>query len=319
MLIFLSLQSKKDHPSTDSKGKSQIETMLQQEVISPVTAPTEWRTGMVPVLKPNGRVRICVDLIHLNKAVQREIHPMPSVDENLAKLGDSKIFSKLDANSGFWQIPSDNESKLLTTFVTPFGRFCFNRLPFGISSAPEIFQRTISKIPEGSEGTLCPMDDVLIHGVDQSEHDGRIRAVLRRLQEAGLTLNDKCEFSQSSIRFLAHIIDSSGPHADPQKTTVVTQFPVPSDVAGIQRFMGMVNHLGKFIPHLADLSDPLRQLLRKDSVWVWGEPEKKALEQIKQALVLPTVLAHYNPNRPTIISADASKHRTWRGIISSSG
>ena len=150
------------------------------------------------------------------------------------------------------------------------------------------------------------MDDVLIHGVDQSEHDGRARAVLHRLQGAGLTLNDKCEFSRSSIRFLAHIIDSSGLHADPQKTTAVTQFPVPLDVTGIQRFMGMVNHLGKFIPHLADPSATLRQLLRKDSVWVWGEPQQKAFEQIKQALVAPTVLAHYNPNRPTIISADAS-------------
>ena len=208
--------------------------MLQQGVISPVTAPTKWCAGIVPVLKPNGSVRICVDLTHLNKAVQREIHPMPSVDENLAKLGDSKIFSKLNANSGFWPIPLDDESKLLTTFVTPFGRFCFNRLPFGISSAPEIFQRTMSKVLEGSEGTLCQMDDVLIHGVDQSEHDGRVRAVLHRLQEDGLTLNDKCEFSRCSTRFLAHIIDSSGLHADPQKTTAVTQFPVPSDVAEIQ-------------------------------------------------------------------------------------
>ena len=129
------------------KVKSQIETMLQQGVILPVTAPTEWCASIIPVLKPNGSVRICVDLTHLNKAFQREIHPIPSVDENLAKLGDSKIFSKLDANSGFRQIPLDEESELLTTFVTPFGRFCFNRLPFGISSVPEIFQ---SKILEGS-------------------------------------------------------------------------------------------------------------------------------------------------------------------------
>ena len=128
---------------------------------------------------------------------------MPSVDENLGKLGESKIFPKLDANSWFRQIPLDEESKLLTTFVTLFGRFCFNRLPFGISSVPEIFQHTMSKILEGSEGTLCQMDDVLIHG-------------LHCLQEAGLTLKDKCEFSRSSIRFLAHIIDSSGLHADTQ-------------------------------------------------------------------------------------------------------
>ena len=216
-------------------------------------------------------MRICVDLTHLNKAVQREVHPISSVGENLAKLGDSKIFSKLDANSGFWQIPLDNDSKLLTTFVTPFGRYCFNRLPFGISSAPEIFQRTMSRLLEGLEGTLCQMDEVLIHGADQPEHDRRVRAVLHRLQEAGLTLNDKCEFSRSSIRFLAHIIDSSGLHADLQKTTAVRQFPVPSDVSGIQRFMGMINHQ-KSIPNLADLSEPLRELLCKDSVWVWGEP-----------------------------------------------
>ena len=108
------------------KVKSQIETMIQQGVISPVTAPPKWCAGIIPVLKPNGSVRICVDLIHLNKAVQREIHPMPSVDENLAKLGDSKIFSKLNANSGFWLIPLDDESKLLTTFVT---QLCARDLP----------------------------------------------------------------------------------------------------------------------------------------------------------------------------------------------
>lgn len=140
-------------------------------------------------------MRICVDQTHLNKAVQHEIHPIPSVDENLAKLGDSNIFSKLDANSGFWQIPLDAKSKLLKTFVTSFGRFCFNRLPFGISSTPEIFQCTMSKILEGLEGTLCQMDDVLIHRENQSEHDGRVQAVLHRLQEDGMTLNDKCEFS----------------------------------------------------------------------------------------------------------------------------
>ena len=147
----MSVQSKKDPPFTDSKGKKSDRNNA---------SATEWCAGIIPVLKQNGSVLICVDLTHLNKAFQREIHQMPSVDENLGKLGDSKIFSKLDANSGFRQIPLDEESKLLTTFVTPFGRFCFNRLPFGISSVPEIFQRTMSKILEGSEGTLCQMDDV---------------------------------------------------------------------------------------------------------------------------------------------------------------
>ena len=164
------------------------------------------------------------------------------------------MFSKLDAKSGFWQITLDEEFQLLTTFVTPFGRYCFHRLPFGISSAPEIFQRTFSRILEDLDGTICQRDDILVHGVDQSVHDRRLRAVRHRLQEAGLTLNDKCEFSKSSIRFLAHNIDGSGLHADPLKTSAIAQFPLMS----LQRFMGMVNDLCKFVPRLVDLSEPLR-------------------------------------------------------------
>ena len=117
-------------------------------------------SGMVVVPKANGRVRICVNLTHLNKAVKREIHPMSSVDESLAKLGKASVFSKLDANSGFWQLPLDEESKLLTTFITPQGRFAFNRIPFRISSAPEIFTRTISVILQGLDGVICHMDDI---------------------------------------------------------------------------------------------------------------------------------------------------------------
>ena len=96
---------------------------------------------------------------------------MPSVDESLTKLGNSKIFFKLDANSGYWQIPFDEKSRLLTTFVTPFGPYCFNRLPIGITSKPEIFQQTLSKILEDLDGTICQMDDILVHGVDQSVHE----------------------------------------------------------------------------------------------------------------------------------------------------
>lgn len=117
-------------------------------------------------------------------------------------------------------------------------------------------------------------------------------------------LNDKCEFSKSSITFLTHIIDGSGLHDDPLKTSAIAQFPEPSDVTGLQRFMGMANHLCKFIPLLADLNNP--QLLCKDSSWVWEEPQQHAFQQIKDDLLYSEVLAHYDPNQPTIISADAS-------------
>ena len=153
------------------KVEEQLKKMENLGVISPVTEPTEWCSGMVIAPKPGDKIRICVDLTQLNKAVRREVHPMATVDENLAKFQGSQIFSKLDANSGFWQIPLDETSRLLTTFVTSFGRFCFKRLPFGISSAPEVFQRTMSRILEGLDGIICHMDDILIHGPTQEIHD----------------------------------------------------------------------------------------------------------------------------------------------------
>ena len=145
---------------------------------------------MVVVPKPNRKVRICVDLTKLNESVLCENHPLPCVDHTLGQLAGAEVFSKVDANSGFWQIPLASESRPLTTFITPFGRFCFNRLPFGVSSAPEHFQKRMSQVvtrnklsqkrmsqrmsQEGCEGVLCKMDDLLIHGPNQVIHDQRL-------------------------------------------------------------------------------------------------------------------------------------------------
>lgn len=153
-------------------------------VISKVDEPTPWCAGMVVVPKKGGAIRICVDLKPLNENVLREVQPLPKVDETLAQLAGAKVFSKLDANSGFWQIPLAKKSCLLTIFITPFGRHCFNKMPFSIhvSSAPEHFQKRMSKILAGLEGVLCLMDDVLVFGKDVKEHDERSNIPLLRDQ-----------------------------------------------------------------------------------------------------------------------------------------
>ena len=146
---------------------------------------------MVP--KAKGEVRICVDLTKLNDSVLREYHPLHSVDHTLAQLAGATVFSKLDANSGFWQIGLSPESAKLTTFITPFGRFCFNRLPFAICLAPGHFQKRISQVLEGTDGALCQMDDIQEYGNSVENHDQHLEAILHRLQEANLTLNEeKC-------------------------------------------------------------------------------------------------------------------------------
>ena len=230
------------------KVKKGIDRILKDEVISPVTEPTDWCSGIVVVPKANDAVRICVDLTHLNKAVNREVHPMASVDESLSKLADSKIFTKLDAKSGYWQIPLSKDSRKFTTFVTPFGRYQFNCLPFGINSAREIFQRTVSQILGDLKGVNCHMDDILIHAADQDTHNHRVRLVLQRLQDAGVTLNEKCQFSKSRVKFQGHIVDSEGVHADPMKVEAIQQFPRPTTMTELQCFLGMTNQLAKFVP-----------------------------------------------------------------------
>ena len=127
-------------------------------VISKVEKPSSWCAGMVVVPKKSGAIRICVDYRPLNENVLREVHPLPTVEENLSKLTGATVFSKLDSNCGFWQIPLEESSCDLTTFITPFGRYRFNKLPFGICSAPEHFQRQMSEILAGLEGVIVHID-----------------------------------------------------------------------------------------------------------------------------------------------------------------
>ena len=287
--------------------KEELDKMETMGVISKVDDPTPWCAGMVVAPKKSGAVRICVDLKPLNKSVLREVHPLPRVDDTLAQLTGAKLFSKLDANSGFWQIPLSPSSRLLTTFITPTGRYCFNKLPFGISSAPEHFQKRMSKILTGLKGVVCHMDDVLVFGNNQADHDANLLAALKRIKAAGATLNpQKCEFSKSSISFLGHRIDETGIKADPNKTTAVREMQPPTTVSELRRFMGMVNQLGKFTPHLAQLTQPLRELLSKNTEWVWGPSQKQAFQQTKDELSKLTTLTHYDLGATTKVSADAS-------------
>ena len=289
------------------KVKAELQRMQKLGVISRVNEPTEWCSGMVVVPKKDGSVRICVDLTRLNENVRREHHPLPAVEQALAQLADARVFSKLDANSGFWQIPLAKESTLLTTFITPFGRFCFNRLPFGITSAPEHFQRRMSDILQEVEGAVCLMDDILIHGKSKEEHDQRLSTVLHRLQEAGVTLNKKkCLFSQDRVKFLGQVVDHTGVRPDPGKVSAIVNFRTPTCVKDIRRLLGMANQLGKFSPNLADMTKPLRDLLAKDTEWCWDEPQREAFEAIQREISQSPVLALFDPQRKTTVSADAS-------------
>ena len=166
--------------------KKELERMELLGVISKVSEPTEWCAGMVVVPKESGKVRVCVDLRKLNESVEREVYPLPTVDSTLAHL---TVFSKLDTNSGFWQVPLSPESRPLTTFITSTGRYCFNKLPFRLSSASEHFQKCMNELLADIPGVVCQIDDILIFANNQEVHNQRLDAVLSRLRSKDLTLN----------------------------------------------------------------------------------------------------------------------------------
>ena len=291
--------------------KEELNRMQELKVIATVKEASDWCSPMVVVPKPSGDLRICADLTKLNTSVIRERYMLPTVEHTLGQLTGAKVFSKLDANSGFWQLKLDEESSYLTTFISPFGRFRYLRLPYGISSAPEHFQRRVKEILEGLEGVVCLVDDIVVYGTNQAIHDDRLRKVLHRLQENKVTLNaKKCQFSRKQINFLGQQIDSNGVHPDPGKVKAISEMDPPKNVGELRRFLGMVNQQSKFAPDLAEMTKPLRELLSKKNHWAWNEQQETAFERIKKILTSETVLAFYNLNSETVVTVK-TETRGW--------
>ena len=235
------------------------------------------------VQKQSGDVRICVDLTKLNDAVRHENYIIPKVESTLGSIASKgHIYTKLDANSGFHEVVLSEDSARLTTFITPFERYMFRRLPFGISSAPEYFQKRIDCELSGLAGVVCHLDDILVICRNQREHDERLRAVLDILVKCGLTLNiDKCAFSQPELPYLGQIIDGNGIRIDPGKVKAIVEMAEPTDVPELRRFLGKVNQLMKFCLDLAEKTHALRELLKKQNAWIWGQRQKDAFIVLK--------------------------------------
>ena len=211
--------------------KQTLYDMENNGIIRKVTEPTHWVSSLTYPRKSNGELRICLDPKDLNKNIMRTYHKTPTIEEITHKLHGSTIFSKLDAKNGYWSITLDKESQLLTTFNTPFARYCFIRMPLGLVMSQDVFQQRMDIILEQCPGTIGIADDVVVYGHNESEHDANLHCLMQVAVKEGHVFNSKkCEIRTEKIKFFGTIYDSKGAHPDPAKVNAIKEIPSPSTV-----------------------------------------------------------------------------------------
>ena len=286
--------------------EKEFKRLEKLDIIETVEGPTPWISPIVVVPKKSGEVRICVDMREANKAIKREKHLMPTIDDLIADLNGATHFSTLDLSSGYHQLELAPECRYVTTFSTHVGLRRYKRLPFGINAASEIFQEAIREILTSLPGCKNISDDIIVFGKGQDDHDKNLLGVLQRLKENNLRLNkDKCEFSKTEIMFYGHIFCSSGLLPDPVKVEAIHNAGPPQNSSEVKSLLGMTQYVSRFIPNYATITTPLRLLTRQDTPWKWEQEEQRALDELKEALVGDQVMSYFDPRKKTEIIVDA--------------
>ena len=294
--------------------KGMVEDELQRlenlGIIKPVKS-SKWAAPIVPVLKPDRKsIRICGDYkLTVNRASKLEQYPIPKVEDLFSTLAGGITFTKLDMSQAYQQLLLDDSSKEIVTINTHKGLFSYQRLPFGVSSAPGIFQRTMETLLQGIPRVLVYLDDILITGTSPEEHMANLKEVLTRLHEAGLRLRkDKCEFMLPAVKYLGHIIDAQGLHPAPDKLEAVSKAPTPRNVTELKAYLGLLSYYSKFLPNMATTLAPLYQLLHNNVKRQWTSLEAKAFQASKDLLTSDTLLVHYDPTKQLTLTCDASPY-----------
>jgi transposase InsO family protein len=289
------------------KLKAELDEMETSNIIGRVYEPTTWVSSYVSQEHRNGDLRVCLDPKDLNTAVMRDHYPTPTLEEIMPKLAGSKLYSKLDAKKGYWNIELDEESTYLTTFNTPFGRYRYFRVPFGLKVSQDVFQYKIDETYQGCQGAIGIADDIVVYGKDDQDHDLNLHEAMERTRQAGLKLNqEKCMIKDRKCSFYGFECTNEGMKPDPAKVEAIKVLSPPEDKKALHTFLGMITYLGPFIPSLSSLTEPLRRLLRADVEFQWSASHTKAFNDIKSLVSNETTLTYYNRHKPLTLQVDSS-------------
>ena len=294
------------------KLQAELDLLQSQHIIALVTTATEWCAPIVVTPKKDtDRIRMCVDLSHLNRYVRRERYQSGTPAQAIADIAaaNAKFFTVLDAMKGYHQCPLDQDSQILTTFITPFGRFKYLRAPYGVSSISEYYDRWMAEAFSGLTSFCRVVDDIIIYDSDKHQHATHVRQFLQRCADKHIALNPtKCKFNQREVTFARFTLSAQGYQVDCSITDAISQFPTPTNRTDLRSFFGLVNQLSSSTQAVASLLTPLRPLLSTKNDFLWSPDNQQAIEVVKDALTTAPVLSYFDANKPTRLSTDASRH-----------
>ncbi|XP_008190241.1 uncharacterized protein K02A2.6-like [Acyrthosiphon pisum] len=291
------------------KVEKELERLEKENVIEKVEN-AQWGTPLVPVIKPNGTVRLCADYkTTINKYLEDYNYPLLKVEELFVALQGGKFFSKLDFINAYNQLEICEDTQKLLAWSTHKGIYKVKRLPFGTKPACSIFQQVIEKVLQGLKGVKNFLDDIIVTGVDDEDHLNNLREVFKRLLDAGFKLNvNKCCFFQKQVNYLGHVIDGEGIRKDKDKVKAIVEARIPQNVTEVKAFVGMINYYAKFIPNLSTLLGPMYKLLKKNITFKWTNQCNEAFNKSKEAMTSDSVLVHFNPEIQVKLLCDASEY-----------
>lgn len=260
--------------------KKEINRMMDLGVMRKldINKAKDWCHNLVLVHKPSGKLRVCLDPRTINSALRFNVHNSRTFQDVTSSIRRVSKVSKIDANSGLWTLPMDEESQLLMMFNTPWGRYCFTKMPFGLNQAQYFFQYYMDcHFQDINSTTNVIADDIMIHSETEDQHDKHLLQVLNKFHEIGLKLNpDKCMFGESEVKFYCNIISKDGVKPDPSKVDIIIKMPVPTNKTELASFLGMCNYLGPYIPCLSHITEILRQLTKKSAGFTWNQMYDRA-------------------------------------------
>ena len=289
--------------------KEEVAKMCRQGIIREISEPTDWCSALVIAYKKDGSIRCCADLRNLNKYVKRSRMQIPTFEEIRASFSGATVFSVLDCTGGFYQIPIAEACQTILTFATPFGRYCYQRMPMGLTSAPEIYQKIMTDLLADIDGAVSYIDDILIAAPTLEEHNSILNKVLKRLKVNGMRLNrEKCHFAKSQVNFLGHIWTAEGVTPDARKLSAIKNIALPATGEELRSFLGLATYLGSHsVPHFSTVVAPLWTMPKSGSLSnIWTEDLVSVFKHLKSELLAIQSRIYFDHSKSIKVFTDAS-------------